>query len=128
MSPAQQTIVTLADILSQIKGVALLDITLSELERDVEDFKITIEGYDLNIEEIRNAIKSFGGVIRNVDNLVTAEEYIPRQDNDKLAAAMLVLARYSSPAIKNLKPIHNEFNSTVKYIRSQRNTALAHQQ
>jgi len=120
MSPAQQSINTLANILSQIDGVALIDIMLSELERDVVDFKIMIEGYDLNVEEIRNAIKEFGGNIRNIDNLVTAEEYIPRQDSDKLAAAMLVLARYSNPKIKNLKQIHEEFNHSLKYIRSQR--------
>jgi hypothetical protein len=122
MSPAQQSISTLASILSQIDGVALIDIMLSELERDVEDFKVTIEGYALNIEEIRNAIKDFGGVIRNVDNLVTAEEYIPRQDSDKLAAAMLVLACYSDPKIKGLKHVHDEFNASLKYIRSQRNS------
>lgn len=121
MSPAQQSIETLAKILSQIDGVVSLDIMLSELERDVEDFKITIEGFDLGLEEIRNAIKTFGGVIRNVDNLVTAKEYVPRQDTDKLAAAMLVLARYSDPKNKSLGQVHDEFNRTVRYIRKQRN-------
>jgi hypothetical protein len=118
MSPAQQSISTLANILSKIDGVALLDIHLSELERDVEDFKVTIEGYGLNIEEIRNAIKEFGGVIRNVDNVVTAEAYVPTPDSDKLAAAMLVLARYSDPKIKGFKQIHDEFKNSLNYIRS----------
>jgi hypothetical protein len=127
MSPAQQSIETLAKILSQIDGVVSLDVMLSELERDVEDFKITIEGYNLSLEEIKNAIKTFGGVIRNVDNLVTAKEYIPRQDTDRLAAALLVLARYSNPTNKSLGQIHDEFNSTVRYIRTQRNADPGYQ-
>jgi len=109
-SPPQQSISTLANILSQIQGVALIDIVLSELERNVVDFKVMIEGYALNIEEIRNAIKEFGGTIRNIDNLVTAEKYIPQQDSDKLAAAMLVLARHFHPKIKDRTQIHDEFS------------------
>lgn len=118
MSPAQQLIVDLVEILSKIDSVARVDITLSELERDVEDFKVTLEGYGLDYERIRRAIKEFGGVIRNVDNVISAEEYVPRQDNDRLSASMLVLARHSDSKIGKIEEIYDEFSKTLRYIRS----------
>jgi hypothetical protein len=68
MSPAQQSIVDLIQVLSDIENVAEVDVTLSELEKNVEDFKVTLEGYDLSYDRIGEAIKDFGAVIRNVDN------------------------------------------------------------
>jgi hypothetical protein len=118
MSPAQQSIVKLVEILSKIDSVAKVDITLSELERDVEDFKVTLEGYGLDFEEIRNAVKEFSGVIRNVDNVVSAGEYVPREDNDKLSASMLVLARHADSKIGKIEQICDEFEKTLRYVRS----------
>jgi len=120
MSPAQQSIVKLVEILSKIDSVAKVDITLSELERDVEDFKVTLEGYGLDFEDIRNAVKEFSGVIRNVDNVVSAGEYVPRQDNDKLSASMLVLARHANSKIGKIEQICDEFEKTLRYVRSEK--------
>ena len=118
MSPAQQSIVDLLGILSEIDRVAKVDITLSELEKNVEDFKVTLEGYGLDYGKIGEAIKEFGGVIRNVDNVMSEEEYFPRQDNDKLSASMLVLAHHSDSNIERIEQIHDEFDETLKHIRS----------
>lgn len=120
MSPAQQSIVDLVAILSKIDGVAQVDIVLSELEKNIEDLKVTLEGYGLDYESIRGAIKDFGGVIRNVDNVVSAGEYIPRQDNDKLSASMLVLARHSDSKIGKIEQIYDEFYRTLRYIKSKK--------
>ena len=118
MSPAQQSIVDLLGILSEIDKVAKVDIALSELEKNVEDFKVTLEGYGLDYGTIREAIKEFGGVIRNVDNVMSEEEYFPRQDQDKLTASMLVLAHHSDANIDKIEQIHDEFDETLKHIRS----------
>ena len=118
MSPAQQSIVDLLGILNEIDRVAKVDITLSELEKNVEDFKVTLEGYGLDYEKIREAIKDFGGVIRNVDNVMSEEEYFPRQDNDKLSASMLVLAHHSDPNVEKIEQIHDEYDATLRHIRS----------
>jgi len=120
MSPAQQSIVDLVGHLSAIDDIAQVDITLSELEKNVEDFKVTLEGYNLDYDKIRMAIKEFGGVIRNVDNVTSAEEYIPQQDSEKLSASLLVLARHSNGSVQSLDQIFDEFDRTLQYIRSQR--------
>lgn len=120
MSPAQQSIVDLLGILSEIDKVAKVDITLSELEKNVEDFKVTLEGYGLDYEKIREAIKEFGGVIRNVDNVMSEEEYFPRQDHDKLSASMLVLAHHSDANIDQIEQIYAEYDETLRHIRSKK--------
>ena len=120
MSPAQQSIVDLVDRLSKIDGIAQVDVALSELEKNVEDFKVTLEGYSLNYDSIQDAIKEFGAVIRNVDHVISAEGYVPRQDSEKLSASILVLASHSDGNILKIDQIHDEFDRTLKYIRSQR--------
>lgn len=120
MSPAQQSIVDLVERLSKIDGIAQVDVALSELEKNVEDFKVTLEGYSLDYDSIQEAIKEFGAVIRNVDNVISAEGYVPQQDSEKLSASILVLARHSDANIRKIDQIHDEFDRTLKYIRSQR--------
>ena len=120
MSPAQQSIVDLVEILSKIDNVARVDIALSELEKNVEDFKVMIEGNGLNFASIRGAIKEFGGVIRNVDDVVSAREYFPRQEYDKLSASILVLAKSSDSKISKIEQIFDEYDKTLRYIRSKK--------
>jgi len=118
MSPAQQSIVDLVEVLSAINNVAEVDVTLSELEKNVEDFKVTLQGYDLSYNRIGEAIKDFGAVIRNVDNVVSAEEYIPKHDSDKLSASMLVLASHIDSDVESIDQIYSEFDKTLQFIRS----------
>ena len=118
MSPAQQSIVDLIQVLSDIENIAEVDVTLSELEKNVEDFKVTLEGYGLSYDRIGEAIKDFGAVIRNVDNVVSAEEYIPKHDSDKLSASMLVLASHIDSDVESIDQIYGEFNKTLHFIRS----------
>ena len=120
MSPAQQSIVDLVEVLSGNENVSSVDITLSELEKNVEDFKVTMEGNGLDFEKIRATINEFGAVIRNVDNVISAEEFISKQDVDKLSASMLVLARHSDLKISNIEQIYGEFDKILKHIKSEK--------
>lgn len=117
MSPAQQSMVDLVEQLSKIEGISQVDITLQELEKNVEDFKVTVDGYGLNYEKIREALKDFGAVIRNVDHMTSAKEYASHNDYDKLSASMLVLARHVDSKIGKIDQIHDEFDETLRHIR-----------
>ena len=118
MSPAQQSMVELAEKLSKIEGITQVDVTLQELEKNVEDFKVTLEGYDLDYEKTREVIKDFGAVIRNVDSITSAEQYILNNGDDGLSASMLVLARHIDMKVENIDQIYNEFDEALKYIQS----------
>ncbi len=118
MSPAQQSIVDLVEVLSANDNVSRVDITLSELEKNVEDFKVTMDGNGLDFEKIRETINEFGAVIRNVDNVISADEFGSKQDNDKLSASILVLARHSDLKVSKIEQIYGEFDKTLKHIKS----------
>jgi len=120
MSPAHQSMVDLAERLNKIGGISQVDITLQELEKNVEDFKVTLDGYGLDYERIREVIKDFGAVIRNVDSLTSARQHNPHRDDDKLSASMLVLARHVDSKISKIDQIYSEFDETLKHVRSKK--------
>jgi len=124
MSPAQLSMVDLAKELEKIDGVLQIDINLSELEKNVEDFKVTLDGFGLNYEKIGDTIKDFGAVIRNIDSM-TMKQYVQNPDNDGLSASMLVLAKHVDPKTDRFDQIYHEFNETLTFIRSKRRERLS---
>ena len=124
MSPAQLSMIDLAKKLEKIDGILQIDINLSELEKNVEDFKIILDGFGLNYEKIKDTIKDFGAVIRNIDSM-TMKQYVQHPDNDGLSASMLVLAKHVDPKTDGFDQIYQEFNETLTYIRSRRRERLS---
>ena len=120
MSPAQQSMVDLVEKLTKLDGISQVDITLQELEKNVEDFKVTLDGYGLDYEKIKEVIKDFGAVIRNVDSITSAKHYVPNKSDDKLSASMLVLARHVDSKIGKIDQIYSEFDETLKHIQSKK--------
>ena len=120
MSPAQQSMIDLAAKLTQIDGISQVDITLQELEKNVEDFKVMLDGYGLDYERIREVIKDFGAVIRNVDSITSAKQHVPHDGDDKLSASMLVLAKHVDSKAGRIDQIHGEFDEALKHIRSKK--------
>jgi hypothetical protein len=120
MTPAQQSMVDLIERLNKIEGISQIDITLQELEKNVEDFKVTLDGYGFDYEKVKEALKDFGAVIRNVDSITSAKQYTPHKDDDMLSASMLVLARHVDSKIGRIDQIYSEFDESLKHIRSKR--------
>jgi hypothetical protein len=120
MSPAAQSMVDLAEKLNKVEGISQVDITLQELEKNVEDFKVTLDGYGLDLEKIREIIKDFGAVIRNVDSITSAKHYVPNKGDDRLSASMLVLARHVDSKIGKIDQIFSEFDETLKHVQSKK--------
>jgi hypothetical protein len=120
MSPAQQSMVDFAERLNKIDGISQVDITLSELETNVVDFKVTLDGYGLDYERIREVIKDFSAVIRNVDSISSAKQRVPHKDDDKLSASILVLARHVDSKVGRIDQIYSEFDEALKHIRAKK--------
>ncbi len=112
--------VDLLDKLNRLEGISQVDITLQELEKNVEDLKVTIDGYGLDYDKIREVLKDFGAVIRNVDSITSAKHYVPPKDDDRLSASLLVLAKHVDPKVGKIDEIHNEFEEAIRHIRSRK--------
>jgi hypothetical protein len=77
-----------------------------------------LDGYGLDFEKIKEIIKDFGAVIRNVDNITSARQYAPNKGDDKLSASMLVLARHVDSKVGKIGEIYSEFDEALKHVQS----------
>jgi hypothetical protein len=76
--------VELVQLLAELEGVDGVNIAIYEIDRRVENAKITIEGNGLNYEEVADLIKENGGAIHSIDEVaagkVLIEDVVTPQD------------------------------------------------
>jgi hypothetical protein len=84
LKPLEPDIVELVQLLADLEGVDGANISIYEIDRRVENAKITIEGHDLRYEEIACVIEENGGAIHSIDEVaagrVLIEDVITPQD------------------------------------------------
>jgi hypothetical protein len=76
LKPMEPNIVELAKVISIKDGVSAVNISMVEIDLKVENVKITIEGDDINFEEIRDLIEDMGGSIHSIDEVVAGKMII----------------------------------------------------
>ncbi len=84
LKPLEPSIVDLVQLLACVEGVDGVNISIYEIDRRVENAKITIEGHDLGYEGIINVIEENGGAVHSIDEVaagkVLIEDVITPQD------------------------------------------------
>ncbi len=84
LKPLEPTIVELVQLLADLEGVDGANISIYEIDRRVENAKVTIEGHDLRYEVITDVIEENGGAIHSIDEvaagMVLIEDVITPQD------------------------------------------------
>ena len=84
LKPLEPSIVVLVQLLADLEGVDGANISIYEIDRRVENAKITIEGHDLRYEEINRIIEENGGSVHSIDEVaagrVLIEDVITQQD------------------------------------------------
>jgi len=84
LKPLEPSIVELAQLLANQAGVDGVNISIYEIDRRVENAKITVEGHDLRYEEIARVIEENGGAIHSIDEVaagkVLIEDVVTPQD------------------------------------------------
>ena len=76
LKPHEPTIIDLADQLSELSGVEAVNISIYEIDRRVENAKITIEGSSLDYQEVMAAIQENGGTVHSIDEVVAGKMII----------------------------------------------------
>jgi len=84
LKPLDPSIVTVVQLLADLDGVDGVNISIYEIDRRVENAKITIEGHDLRYDEIVVIIEENGGSVHSIDEVaagkVLIEDVITPQD------------------------------------------------
>jgi len=76
LKPHEPTIIELASQLSVLNGVEAVNISIYEIDRRVENAKITIEGSDLDYEQVELVIQENGGTVHSIDEVVAGKMII----------------------------------------------------
>ena len=76
LKPHEPNIIDLANVLSDLEGVSAVNISIYELDRMVENAKITIEGEELSFEQVSLTIEDMGGTIHSIDEVVAGKKII----------------------------------------------------
>jgi hypothetical protein len=73
LKPHDPSIIELAQSLSELDGVEAVNISIYEMDRKVENAKITIEGGDIQFEAIMEIISENGAAVHSVDEVVAGK-------------------------------------------------------
>lgn len=80
LKPAEPTIVQLVQALADLDGVDGVNISIYEIDRLVENAKITLEGNHLNYERVARVIEEYGGAIHSIDEVAAGKVLIEDVD------------------------------------------------
>jgi hypothetical protein len=73
LKPLEPTIIQLAQQLSGLSGVEAVNISIYEIDRRVENAKITIEGSNILYETVVETIQQNGGTVHSIDEVVAGK-------------------------------------------------------
>lgn len=73
LKPLEPTIIELAQQLSELSGVEAVNISIYEIDRRVENAKITIEGDDILYDDVVETIQENGGTMHSIDEVVAGK-------------------------------------------------------
>jgi hypothetical protein len=76
LKPLEPTIIDLAQQISELPGVDSVNISIYEIDRKVENAKVTIEGPDIQYDVVRDVIRDLGGSVHSIDEAVAGKSII----------------------------------------------------
>jgi hypothetical protein len=76
LKPHTPSIIDMAAELSELEGITAVNISIYEMDRKVENAKITIEGDDISYPTVEELVEELGGAIHSVDEVVCGKKII----------------------------------------------------
>jgi hypothetical protein len=84
LKPLEPSIVEMVQILAELEGVDGVNISIYEIDRRVENAKLTVEGQNVPYRQIIQMIEENGGAVHSIDEVaagkVLIEDVITPQD------------------------------------------------
>ncbi|RLF49379.1 MAG: hypothetical protein DRN20_02290 [Thermoplasmata archaeon] len=76
LKPREPSIIEIATKLSTLPGVAGVNCMLDEVDRETESIKITIEGADINYEDVKKVLEACGAAIHSIDGVSAGKRLV----------------------------------------------------
>jgi hypothetical protein len=81
LKPHEPSIVDVAREVSSASGVRGTNAMLLEMDREVQNIRLVIEGDAIDDGEVERHITNLGGTIHSIDEVVVGEEMVESGDN-----------------------------------------------
>jgi hypothetical protein len=75
---ARPSLLEIAEAINRCRGVEALNITVGEIDIETVGMNITIEGDNLDFDQISKAIEQTGAVVHSLDEIAVGTRIIPR--------------------------------------------------
>ena len=69
LKPHKPSIIVLAEKIGGLEGISGVNISLEEVDAETDSVKITIEGTNINYENVNSQISECGAVIHSIDGV-----------------------------------------------------------
>ena len=76
LKPHDPSIIEMADQLSELAGISAVNISIYEMDRKVENAKITIEGENISYQRVLEVVQEMGGAVHSIDEVVAGKMII----------------------------------------------------
>ena len=76
LKPHRPSILELAKSISKLPHVTGVNLSIQEVDTDTETIKITVEGNDINFEELEGVIEDMGAVIHSIDEVAAGTKLV----------------------------------------------------
>jgi len=78
LKPREPPIYELAAKLASCHGIDNVDVTLAEIDQDTESVKVSIDGNDIEIENVRRCVEDLGASIHSFDEVRVVKRPHPK--------------------------------------------------
>lgn len=75
---ARPSLLEIAEAVDGCRGVEAVNITVGEIDIETVGMNVTIEGENMDYDEIVKAVESTGAVVHSLDEIAIGQRVIPR--------------------------------------------------
>ncbi|MEF8808545.1 DUF211 domain-containing protein [Natronomonas sp.] len=76
LKPHDPPLIDFTDHVTEIESVEAVTASLIELDREVQNVKLTFEGADVDFEAIEEAVENLGGAVHSIDQVSSGEHIV----------------------------------------------------
>ncbi len=76
LKPHEPGIIEMSKAISELDGITAVNISIYEIDRKVENAKITIEGDDISYPNVLDIITEMGATVHSIDEVVAGRKII----------------------------------------------------
>lgn len=76
LKPHKPSILDLAHSISKLRHVTGVNLSIQEVDTETETIKITVEGNDINFEDLEHVIEDMGAVIHSIDEVAAGSKLV----------------------------------------------------